>query len=586
MTAGDAEHEALRLTRAGGDRGPSLAERVADRFDRLTFASPLHRLRLKGRYPLKLLAVPADPVPGNAARGGRLKGGRLFRDGYGQGVADARFDSPDAPPGWRRWVDSWDWLRDLAEADPGAQTTIAEALARRWLARFPDYDASAWAPCVTGVRVRRAVQYAPRVMPGLDQVHRSMVLNGIARWTRHLERAAPRLPIGLARADALAGLLTGALMLPGDEARQQRAEALLAETLAALVGPDGEMATRCPLDLAWVGDLLLELSAAYSARDFRSPRPIAEAFERVRHGLSVLAMGDGLPAPWHGGQPDRAAMARLGAKPVAAAPAPAGGFRRLAAGTTRVILDAGPPPPLRLSDHAHASTLALVMSDGARPLVVSCGAGRAADGPRQLPADLCRGLRSTAGHSALVLADTNSSRLPDGGPRRLGGVEEVAVEARSLPAGQLVEARHDGWRRRFGFDHLRRLWLSAEGDDLRGEDHLLPVRGRLPLVHGREPLPVAIRFHLGPGAEAALTADGRGALIRLAGTGRADPDVAWLFRASFNHGPGVVSIEPSLMIDSEGAAHEIQQVLLTALVRAGDSGDISWSFRRQARAGP
>lgn len=586
MTAGDAEHEALRLTRAGGDRGPSLAERIADRLDRLAFASPVHRLRLKGRYPLRLLAVPADPVPGHAARGSRLKGGRLFRDGYGQGLADARLDSPDAPPGWRRWVDSWGWLRDLAEADPDARSGVGEALARRWLAQFPDYDPVAWAPCVTGIRVRRAIQHAPRVMPGPDQVHRSSVLNGIARWTRHLERAAPRLPVGLARAEALAGLLTGALMLPGDEARQQRAEALMAETLAALVGPDGEIPTRCPLDLAQVGDLLLELAAAYSARDFRSPRAIAEAFERVRNGLSALSMGDGLPAPWHGGQPDRAAAARLGIAPGGAAPAPSSGFRRLSAGATRLIVDAGPPPPLRLSAHAHASTLAFVMSDGARPLVVSCGAARSADGPRALPPELEMGLRSTAGHSALVLADTNSSRLPDGAPRRLGGVEEVAVEARSLPAGQLVEARHDGWRRRFGYDHLRRLWLSADGDDLRGEDHLLPARGPLPLARGRAPLPVAIRFHLGPGAEVALTADGRGALIRLPGAGRAAPGLAWLFRASFNHAPGLLAIEPSLMIDSEGEAREIQQLLLTALVTPGESGDISWSFRRQARAGP
>lgn len=586
MTAGDTDHDLLRLTRAGGDRGPSLAERIADRLDRFTFASPVHRLRLKGRYPLKLLAVPADPVPGDGARGSRLTGGRLYRDGYGQGVADARLDSPDAPVAWRHWVDSWGWLRDLAAADPGSQSTIGEALARRWLACFPDYDPVAWAPDVTGIRIRRAVQHAPRVMPGTDQVHRSSVLNGIARWTRHLECAAPRLPTGPARAEAIAGLLMGALMLPGDEARQARAEALLAETLARLVPADGSLPGRCPLDLALLGDLLLELAAAYSARGLRTPRALGDAFDRVRHGLSALAMGDGLPAPWHGGQPDRATMARLGAAPGAAGPAPGSGFRRLAAGTTRVMVDAGPPPPLSLSDQAHASTLAFVMTDGPRPLVVSCGAGRGPRGARALPPDLLMGLRSTAGHSTLILADTNSSRLPDGGPRRLGGVTEVTVETRSLPAGQLVEARHDGWRRRFGFDHLRRLWLSAEGDDLRGEDHLLPVGRALALPRSGEPLPVAIRFHLGPGAEAAVTADGRGALIRLPGTGRADPDSAWAFRASFNHAPGVLAIEPSLTIDSDGNAHEIQQILLTALVKPGESGDISWSFRRQARTGP
>ena len=77
------------LTRNLGDRGPSLSERLSDRLDRISFASPFHRMRLKGRFPLKLIAVPEDPVPGDPAIAQRLKGGRLFRGGYGQGILDA-----------------------------------------------------------------------------------------------------------------------------------------------------------------------------------------------------------------------------------------------------------------------------------------------------------------------------------------------------------------------------------------------------------------------------------------------------------------------------------------------------------------
>jgi uncharacterized heparinase superfamily protein len=77
-------------------------------------------------------------------------------------------------------------------------------------------------------------------------------------------------------------------------------------------------------------------------------------------------------------------------------------------------------------------------------------------------------------------------------------VEEVLVEARSSPEGQWLEARHDGWRRRFGFDHLRRLWLSPDGTDLRGEDQIIPARSGLPMPRKTETLSIAIRFHLGP----------------------------------------------------------------------------------------
>ena len=131
--ADEADEDSFRLTRDLGDRGPSLAERLTERLDRLSFASPFHRMRLKGRFPLKLIAVPDDPVPGDPALGQRLKGGRLFRDGSGQGMAEARLDAPEAPESWRDWVHGWGWLRDLSAAPDlsRAEAQRSEALAKR-----------------------------------------------------------------------------------------------------------------------------------------------------------------------------------------------------------------------------------------------------------------------------------------------------------------------------------------------------------------------------------------------------------------------------------------------------------------------
>ena len=192
------------------------------------------------------------------------------------------------------------------------------------------------------------------------------------------------------------------------------------------------------------------------------------------------------------------------------------------------------------------------------------------------------GLRSTAGHSALVLAETNSSRLADGGPRKLGGVDEVLAESRSSPEGHWLEARHDGYRRRFGYDHMRRLYLSADGHDLRGEDILIPAKAGLPLPTRRDTLAVAIRFHLGAGCEATLTQDGRGALINLPAS-RPQDRAAWAFRASFTSAPGTLSIEPSLMIDSEGEMHQVQQLLLVTQASDSKPASVGWSFRRQGK---
>lgn len=579
-TGAEVGGERLRFTRERGHHGPSLAERLAEQLDRLSFQSPLHRLRLKGRFPLKLLAVPEDPVPGDPKSGARLRAGRLYHAGFGQPIAEARINDPSAPPEWRRWVHGWFWLRDAAAAGAQGKAELArlEMLARRWLATYPDYEPEAWAPELTGQRILLAVAHAPLILSSHDHVHRSATLNAIARWTRHLERAAPRTPPGLAQAHAFAGLVGGHLILPGNESRIDLAIAAFDGALAPLIGAVGETPSRCPLVLAELGDLLLFVEAFHRARGQLLPEPLAARLEAVRAGLTALAEGDGVPAPWHGGQPSPAQIARLGARfDPEAMPSSASGFRRLVAGDTVVTVDAGPPPPARASAHPHASTLAITLSDGAQPLIVCCGAafGASAEGAarRHLPAELAQGLRTTAAHSALILSDTNSTRVTGAGPRRLGGVSEVLVELRGNAEGQWLEASHDGYRRRFGLDHVRRLWLSPDGADFRGEDLLVVHRRGIKLV-STSWIPVAVRFHLAPGCEAVLTQDRQGVFVRTQAGG------AWSFRASFPTRPGRVVVEPSVHVPADGEVREIQQILLETETGPEDETRIGWSFRR------
>lgn len=82
--APDGIEEGKRLMRVGGDKGLSLAERLAERFHKLTWRTPIHTMRLKGRYPLKLVAVPDDPVMGDVRRGHALLRGELAFQGETQ----------------------------------------------------------------------------------------------------------------------------------------------------------------------------------------------------------------------------------------------------------------------------------------------------------------------------------------------------------------------------------------------------------------------------------------------------------------------------------------------------------------------
>jgi len=558
-----------RLLRVDGDRGLSLTEKLTASLHHLSYRTPLHRFRLRGRYPLRLLGVPADPIPGDAAVGERIIAGRLIHAGH-NAAATASFDDPAAPSEWRDWAHGFAWLRDLAAAAPrAAGARVAEPIVARWLAEHAEFDAVSWRPDLLGRRLMFWSAYAPYILSSGDLVYRSAVLNAMARWARHLERAVDKLPDGLPRVAALGGLVTAALLIPGGEARLVRGQTALATALDAVLLPDGGIVTRAPLDQIELLELLLLLEGVYRARDMPLPAPFGLAVARLLPALKGVTMGDGTPGAWHGS--GGVAATRLlhaighagGANVRPARHGADSGYQRLTGGKTIVVADAGPPPVARVAARAHAGTLAFEMSDGAQRLVVNCGGARGL--PRPLSPELAAGLRTTAAHSTLILDDTNTTRIrPDGGLGR--GVEEVVANRQESEEGSWLDLAHDGYAKRFGVRHRRRLFLSADGSDLRGEDALEPLPGRRARPrHGR----IDVRFHLAPGVEAAPTVDGLGALLRLPDGG------VWQFRVR----GGALAVEPSLSIGGDGRPRATQQLVVAAAADAA----VAWSFKRAGK---
>ena len=82
----DTIDEGKRLIRAAGTPGESLAGRFDAWLQRLSWRTPLHAMRLKGRHPLKLIAVPDDPLVGDVRRGQALLGGSLLFRGESHAI--------------------------------------------------------------------------------------------------------------------------------------------------------------------------------------------------------------------------------------------------------------------------------------------------------------------------------------------------------------------------------------------------------------------------------------------------------------------------------------------------------------------
>jgi uncharacterized heparinase superfamily protein len=209
-----------------------------------------------------------------------------------------------------------------------------------------------------------------------------------------------------------------------------------------------------------------------------------------------------------------------------------------------------------------ASTLAFEMSDGSQRLFVNCGG--AGPLPTDLSDELLLALRSTAAHSTLVLADTNStSILADG---TLGkGVTDVVVERAEDNDSSRIVATHDGYLRSFGLLHRRSISLGNDGKEVRGSDTLV-AKGRRKV---KDAVQYAVRFHLAPDVEPTLTADGMGAILRSPG---APP---WNFRVR----GGMLTIEESLWIDGRAQLKRSNQLVIVGEF-SGIGGEVAWKLRR------
>jgi uncharacterized heparinase superfamily protein len=297
------------------------------------------------------------------------------------------------------------------------------------------------------------------------------------------------------------------------------------------------------------------------------PAGIEAAAAAALAALHGVTMGDGALSSWQGCGPGLAARVAalvegcgIRARPLRNARG--WGYQRMTALGTVLVLDASPPPPQKIAAQGSASTLALELSDGTQRLVVNCG------GPGPLPTELSdelvQALRSTAAHSTLVLADTNSTNiLADGSLGK--GVDDVTIDRSEDNDASRLEASHDGYVRSFGMVHKRSLMLGNDGKELRGADQLI-AKGRKKI---RESAAYAVRFHLAPGVEATITADGMGAILRSKG---APP---WNFRCR----GGQLTAEESLWVDGHGQPHGTMQLVIVGEVSAL-GGEIGWQFRR------
>ena len=384
-----------------------------------------------------------------------------------------------------KWV--WElnrlqYLQAVAALACAAENAEAAALVRRhiadWIASNPPWQGINWSSGIELALRATSLLIAASLVP-LDVELQARLATSLAAHARFLARYPSRHSSANNHAIAEAlGLLLIGLALP----QHPRAPAWIAAArrrlttpMRQLVLPDGSgaeqaLAYHCfTLEMLALADRLdpLCFDVAPAARFLRA------LTDEAGHAPAI-GDDDDSRVIWMKPGPERYALAIqsvLGAAPVvtlepqlrhaifgspAAAIAehapfahfPDGGLTVFRAPGAHLTFDHGPLGHLSIAAHGHADALAIWLSLHGAPVLIDAGTwGYHGAGRRR---DVLRG---TGAHNTLCVAGVDQSRIA--GPFNWSHKAQARVLMLAPP--DAVEAEHDGYRRRFGCLHRRRV---------------------------------------------------------------------------------------------------------------------------------
>ena len=449
----------------------------------------------------RLLIVPQDLRTADPSFWREIEHGQF---GLAGSIAFLRGRSPFdiAPPtaAWERELHGFGWLRNLAAAADDDARRGARLLSSEWAIRFGNSRGVAAEPAVAARRLISWISHATLLLEDADAATYEAITASLGRQFALLAASRRDAPDGYPRLLTLIALMFAELSVAGQQRKLKDVEPTLLAELRRQILPDGGHMSRNPDVLVELMLDLLPLNQCFVARDREPPPQLVEMLARMQAMIRFLRLGDGMLARFNGVSVP--AAARLGiilAYGDAAAQmlneARASGYARLVRGESILVADVGSPPLLAVGGEAQAGCLSFEMSAGRRQLFVNGGM------PGGAGADWVPAARATANHNTLCFAEQSSAklvaqqRLKTTGGLSLRYPDNVDWHLEDVGGGVALEASHDGYQRRFGLVHSRRLQLAEDGARLEGCDR---VHGAKRKVRFKADVPFAIHFHLHP----------------------------------------------------------------------------------------
>lgn len=543
-------------------------------------AHPLMRWRFGAAKTDRVVIAPQDLRTADATRAAEIYGGRFAFAGKVV-VSDRRSPFEVTPPSdeWAVVMLSFAWLRHLRAADSAITRANARALIDEWINLQGGWHALGWRPDILSRRIICWLSQAPFVLQDADAKFYRRFIRSLSRQVRYLRKTTNETRDGYPRLQAMMALTCASLCIQGQSGYVRGNVRRLSEELNRQILPDGGHISRNPGVIVELLADLLPLRQLFSARHIQPPQAMNNAIDRMMPMLRFFRHADGNFAQFNGMGPTpvdllATVLAYDDARGTPVSNAPHAGYQRIDAGDCALIMDTGKPPPLPVSQEAHAGCLSFELSWRQQRLVVNCGL------PAVNKENWRQVARATPAHSTVTFNETSSCRFLEAVRLRkllfgipiVSGPHQVRLERGTQAEGVWLRASHDGYVPEFSVVHTRAVRLSPDGRILDGEDIFAGVEGRA--ISTRAADEFAVRFHLHPAVKASRRSDGYGVILLL-------PDrEVWTFSTYGDP----VQLEESVFLTAPDGPRRTTQIVIYGRARARPK--VRWCFRHSPPSAP
>ena len=232
-----------------------------------------------------------------------------------------------------------------------------------------------------------------------------------------------------------------------------------------------------------------------------------------------------------------------------------GGYIILKNNKISLIMDIGPSPEKKFSKDYQCGALSFEIISNNKKLICNSGYFQ------KIKHKLNDISKSTANHSALIIDNHSSCKINK-------SKMEIENELKILNKNFVIEknywsisASHDGYNKRYGVIHERRIEFFPENNKFVGQDKLLKKKNFKSSTF-------EIRFHLEPNVKIMKTQDGKSILIDIENEG-------WKFTAQGY----TIDIETGLYFGKKNSFTENQNLFISGITQMEDQ-IIKWEFEK------